>query len=204
MSAWTKRAAPAAAAATLAVVLAVGLGCSRAQDPPPQAAGEPPPATQRAETTPEPWEYDAARDRHWHPAHGHWHTGPPPEGVEAPPADAQGDAKEAELQWHTSLPEALEAAREANTLVFVDVYAEWCGWCEKLKAETFPHPNVQERLKDFSLLKIDIDQQSELAEGFGVTGVPTLLILNAEGDVVTRQAGFVPADKFLEFLDQLG
>jgi hypothetical protein len=26
----------------------------------------------------EPWEYDAANDRHWDPNHRHWHNGPPP------------------------------------------------------------------------------------------------------------------------------
>lgn len=30
------------------------------------------------EATPDPWEYDAAEDRHWHPMHEHWHDGPPP------------------------------------------------------------------------------------------------------------------------------
>lgn len=31
---------------------------------------------------PQPWEYDAARDRHWNPepGHNHWHEGPPPPG----------------------------------------------------------------------------------------------------------------------------
>ena len=29
--------------------------------------------------TPAPWHYDRPRNRHWHPAHGHWHEGPPPE-----------------------------------------------------------------------------------------------------------------------------
>ncbi len=33
------------------------------------------------EEAPEPWEYDEVRDRHWHPGHGHWHDGPPPEQV---------------------------------------------------------------------------------------------------------------------------
>jgi len=27
---------------------------------------------------PEPWQYDEANDRHWHPGHNHWHQGPPP------------------------------------------------------------------------------------------------------------------------------
>ena len=29
---------------------------------------------------PDPWEYDSQRNRHWHPGHGHWHDGPPPQG----------------------------------------------------------------------------------------------------------------------------
>lgn len=37
----------------------------------------PPPPREPVET-PEPWEYDEARDRHWHAGHGHWHRGPPP------------------------------------------------------------------------------------------------------------------------------
>lgn len=211
MSTWTKRAVNAATAAILAAVLAVGLGCSRTEDPAPPGAAQPPPAPaegeapQRpAEATPEPWEYDAARDRHWHPGHGHWHAGPPPAHAEAPAADAQEEAEAAELRWLTSLPEALEAARKAQNLVLVDAYAEWCGWCKKLEAETLAHPDVQERLKGFTLLKIDTDKQGELAQRLGVTGLPTILILNAEGDVVVRQAGFVPPEAFLEFLAQHG
>ncbi len=32
-----------------------------------------------AAATPKPWEYDAENDRYWHPGHGHWHRGKPPE-----------------------------------------------------------------------------------------------------------------------------
>jgi len=31
-------------------------------------------------TTPAPWTYDAAKNQHWDPGHGHWHQGPPPAG----------------------------------------------------------------------------------------------------------------------------
>jgi len=33
--------------------------------------------------TPKAWEFDAANNRHWDPAHGHWHDGPPPAGAVA-------------------------------------------------------------------------------------------------------------------------
>lgn len=57
--------------------------------PPPASQREGAPSGQRNHTvagtdlpggvTPEPWHYDAAQDRHWHPEHAHWHSGPPPE-----------------------------------------------------------------------------------------------------------------------------
>lgn len=34
--------------------------------------------------TPEPYEYDAVNNRHWHAGHGHWHDGPPPIGLRTP------------------------------------------------------------------------------------------------------------------------
>ena len=156
---WAKRIVSVFAAAAMAAVLAVGLGCGPAEEPP-----APPEAERPAETTPEPWEYDEARDRHWHPGHGHWHPGPPPEDAEAPPADAQEGADEAELPWLDSLPESLEAAREADTLVLAYAHAEWCGFCRQLEAETLSNPEVRERLEDFTLLKIDTDEQGELAQ----------------------------------------
>jgi hypothetical protein len=38
----------------------------------------PAPPTFPAGTTPAPWQYDAATNRHYDPGHGHWHEGPPP------------------------------------------------------------------------------------------------------------------------------
>ena len=37
-----------------------------------------PSATTQPGVTPEPWEYNAATDKHWHPDHNHWHPGKPP------------------------------------------------------------------------------------------------------------------------------
>ncbi len=37
-----------------------------------------PPAALPSGRTPEPWFYDTVNNQHWHPAHAHWHSGPPP------------------------------------------------------------------------------------------------------------------------------
>lgn len=39
--------------------------------------------------TPEPWYYDEANNRHWHPGHGHWHEGPPPPEAAGPQQPGQ-------------------------------------------------------------------------------------------------------------------
>ena len=61
------------------------------QPPPPQSRGassvmpgavSAPGATGAAPSgpTPAPWTFDAAKNQHWDPGHGHWHPGPPPAG----------------------------------------------------------------------------------------------------------------------------
>jgi hypothetical protein len=35
-------------------------------------------AAERPGAFPQPWEYDAEKDQHWDPGHGHWHPGKPP------------------------------------------------------------------------------------------------------------------------------
>lgn len=48
--------------------------------PPPQSTRSVPrlPVNSTGGSTPAPWHYDAANNRHWHPGHGHWHDGQPP------------------------------------------------------------------------------------------------------------------------------
>lgn len=63
-------------AAILSVYAVVSAGGMDSGGPPAAAPGA---FSVPAAETPEPWEYDEANNRHWHPGHGHWHAGPPPE-----------------------------------------------------------------------------------------------------------------------------
>jgi hypothetical protein len=48
---------------------------------PPAPAPIPGIATPPPGPTPAPWTYDAQKNQHWNPEHGHWHDGPPPAGA---------------------------------------------------------------------------------------------------------------------------
>ncbi len=45
------------------------------------------------------------------------------------------------VKWY-SLPEALKASEEKPRLILVDFYTDWCGWCKRMDAITFPDSEV--------------------------------------------------------------
>lgn len=93
-------------------------------------------------------------------------------------------------------------AKARKTFVLVDAYADWCGWCKKLDAETLSDPGVQARLREFTLLKLDTDRHPDVAGKYGISGLPTTLVLDAGGKVVLSQAGFMMPKEYLQLLDQ--
>ena len=63
------------------------------------------------------------------------------------------------IPWLTSLDAAKEQAAAQNKLIFMDVFAEWCGPCKMLASETFTAPEVIKALEAYVPLKIDSDKQ---------------------------------------------
>jgi thioredoxin 1 len=89
---------------------------------------------------------------------------------------------------------------ESQVPVVVDLFATWCGPCRMLTP-------VLERLAAaydgrVKFVKVDVDEEPELASRFDVTGVPTLLIFKG-GTLVDQVVGFVPAPALQARLDRL-
>lgn len=106
-------------------------------------------------------------------------------------------AQAAELNWHTSLPEAQALAKKENKLVMMDFTgSDWCGWCIKLNKEIFSTPEFSEYAKknlvlvelDFPHKKAQSDElktaNKELAKKYAIRGYPTIIVLNSEGKQV--------------------
>ncbi len=106
------------------------------------------------------------------------------------------------LSWHRSLPGAMLEAKKRNSLIVVDVYTDWCGWCKKLDKDTLSNPKVQDKLKEFTLLKLDAEAHHDTAAEYGVTGYPTTLILDQKGKLILKQPGYMPPKGYLKFLDK--
>jgi thiol:disulfide interchange protein DsbD len=85
--------------------------------------------------------------------------------------------------------------------VIIDFYADWCIPCKELDALTFSDPDVIELSKEFETYKADLTKSlspevESLRDRFKIVGVPTVLILNSNGEEVERITGFVNAKEF--------
>jgi putative thioredoxin len=85
------------------------------------------------------------------------------------------------------------------TPIVVMVHAAWCGPCKTMKP-------LIERLSEehgFVLRGIDAGEQKDLAKSLGVSGVPTLLVIDKRLPVA-RRAGGAPESTVVKFLTDAG
>jgi len=99
--------------------------------------------------------------------------------------------------WQT----ALDKAGEQNTLLFVDLYTDWCGYCKKMDKEVFALDNVSEYFNGtFVNVKLDgeSDFGAEIAASSQIEGYPTYIFFDAAGNKVDMITGYNPEDAFME------
>ncbi len=88
-----------------------------------------------------------------------------------------------------NMTEAKQKALEEGKLFFVDFYANWCAPCKWMDETTFADGAVAEMLNNnYVSLKVDIDdfEGFELKQQYKVKYLPTILIFNAEGELIDR------------------
>ncbi|HWD40054.1 MAG TPA: thioredoxin [Fimbriimonas sp.] len=82
-----------------------------------------------------------------------------------------------------------EQALNAKGLVLVDFSATWCGPCKRMLPEL--EAAAQELGSNVSVLKVDVDESPEIANRYGVQGIPNLTFFK-DGKVVDVQVGAIP------------
>ena len=84
--------------------------------------------------------------------------------------------------------------------VLVDFYADWCGPCRMLA------PVLEEIAREYEggvkVGKVNVDEQMELAQKFGVTSIP-LLVVFKDGQPVAKSLGYRPKEEIVNLLKDL-
>jgi thiol:disulfide interchange protein len=110
-----------------------------------------------------------------------------------PKVDFKADNEEG-IQFHKGTwNEALALAKKENKLIFLDIYATWCGSCKKLKKNTFSDEKVGQ-FYNSNFINVALDgEQAEgeiLANQYHLTGYPSLLFIDSNGKVVVQSGGY--------------
>ena len=81
--------------------------------------------------------------------------------------------------------------------VLVDFYADWCGPCRMVAPliEEIAAENPQ-----FLVGKINVDEEMELAQAFGVVSIPMLVVMK-DGKIVNQAVGARPKAQILALLE---
>lgn len=73
-----------------------------------------------------------------------------------------------------NLEEFNDLVIESKKTVLVDFFATWCGPCKMLTP--ILEEVEKEKTNDVEIYKVDVDQSFDLAKGYGVMSVPTLIL----------------------------
>ena len=77
--------------------------------------------------------------------------------------------------------------------VLVDFYATWCGPCRMLA------PELESVCDKILIVKVDIDENMDLAKRFGIMSVPTLIYFKKDGSYEKR-TGYMPSLDILQWI----
>ncbi len=89
-----------------------------------------------------------------------------------------------------------EEVLNSDQLVLVDFWASWCGPCKILS------PLIDEIVgerPDIKVCKVNVEDESELAERYGVMSIPTLIVFK-NGEAVKGSVGVIPKQDILDML----
>lgn len=86
---------------------------------------------------------------------------------------------------------------ETEKVVLLDFWATWCGPCQMIAPIL---DEIAEECADITVGKIDVDKEQDLAMSFGITSIPTLIVIK-NGKAVDKAIGMRAKNQILEMID---
>ncbi len=105
------------------------------------------------------------------------------------------------IQFVETLDDAKAAANDQNKIIFMDAYATWCGPCKWMSKNVFTKEELGAYMSEnFISVKVDMEKGDGpmLRKKYNVNAYPTLLFLDAEGNLLHKAVGARDANDLME------
>ena len=121
-----------------------------------------------------------------------------------------GEREAREIEWGEDVSAALEMAKENGKPVMVDFMATWCPPCHAMEDSTFNDPAVVRKAAAFIPVRIDVDEQREVAveydgnaRKYGGVGIPNILFMKSDGTRLKHIIGYHGPEAFVSVMDSV-
>jgi thiol:disulfide interchange protein len=122
-------------------------------------------------------------------------------------AHAPGDSGQGAV-WHEDLDSALREAKASHREVFVDIWAEWCPPCQRMRKEVFPALQAQAALKKVVAASVMVEKKDRtpipagvaVDQKYGTQAYPTLVMLDEDGKLLRRHTGALDPAGLAKFI----
>jgi thiol:disulfide interchange protein len=104
------------------------------------------------------------------------------------------------IPWRASFAAATQESAKTQKPVLAYFTATWCPPCQEMKHETWPRPEVGRALERFVPVKVDVDQDPDLAAHYVREGIPHIQLLNPDGSSGKAHEGFFGPDELIRWL----
>lgn len=95
---------------------------------------------------------------------------------------------------HNFQQEVLQSDRP----VLVDFWASWCGPCRMVIPIV---EEIAEEREDIKVVKINVDEEQELAMQYQIMSIPTLMVFK-NGEITAQALGALPKNQILDLLEK--
>lgn len=111
-----------------------------------------------------------------------------------------------EVVTASDMEAAQKKANDGMLMLFVDVYATWCGPCKMMDAQVYPDPALSEYMNKH-FLSVRMDGETDFGRQYAaqqqLEGYPSMFIFSDDGVRVSSVVGFKPATEMLPLLESL-
>ena len=116
------------------------------------------------------------------------------------PLNMKAQVEFIEVETLEQMQAAQKKASDGMLMLYVDVYATWCGPCKMMDSEVYTDPAVADYMSTH-YLSVRLDGESDFGRIYAseqaLEGYPSMFIFSDDGERVSRIVGYTPAEELV-------